>query len=232
MGNSAYVTSNDLAIRSRATADMTQTTSFSAYFLYEATSTLNSSFIGMGWARADNRTGNNGTGIDGNNPFNVGQSNRFEFGLGTTGSGTTVQFVSFGQLGATTVLTGGVGDTLSTALTVNNWYQLSGDITFNFNNDNTSNFDLANLAVRAWGSDGLTGGSTIMSMASQTGINLFAGSNFDTDSNGYAYVSGNQGRGVDSIDNISVTAIPEPSSALLSLLFGVGSLALLGRKRA
>lgn len=228
VGNSAMVTQgNDPVVRSRATHDMTTTTTFDFYFLYNGSTTTNNGFVGAGWARADNRSGNNGSGIDGNNPFNTGQANRFEVGLMKTGVQDETKLAVGGQFNGFSELS---SDTAT--LTAGNWYQMTFDLTFNqdIGTPADSNFDVANVALLDWGTDGQTGGSTLLSLSSATGIDLFAGNNFDTDNFGYTYLSGNAGRGVSTFDKISATAVPEPSSAVL-ILGAFGLLMTSSRRR-
>lgn len=224
----AGATQDNMVMRSRSTADLTKTTSFSAYFLFESTSNFGegNGFVGLGWGRADNRTFSDSSGIDGNNPFNRAQNNRFQFGLRKNGV-ADAELIVFGQLNTTAALTGSGGDTLSATLSDNTWYQLSGDITFN-SDGASSTFDVSDIAVRDWGSDGLTGGSTVMSLASQTGIDEGFGQNFDSDPDGYAVLTGHAGVGAGTFDNFAV--IPEPSALALTGL-ALAALALFRRRK-
>jgi hypothetical protein len=143
----------------------------------------------------------------------------------TDSTNNTFQLAGLGQLNGPTALSGTGSATLSTNLTTGNWYQVSFDLTFNLDSGTPadSTITVEDLAVRDWGTNGLTGGTTVMSLASTT-FNPGFGTNLNTDANAYAVVAGNGGRVGQYLDNISITAIPEPSSLALALVAGLGIL--------
>jgi len=235
---SAGATARDVSIRSSATSAITTETSFSYYFQFDfnnANEKTGAGFTGAGWAL----TG----GTDGVGNFTGGGDDRFLVGLESTAllggdppTGATVNLAYGGRMSSlTNDFTNGGSDVLSTDLTVGNWYQVSFDLGFNYDSmtPGDSTFDVANLSVQDWGTDGLTGGSTVLSLASQTGIGIGTnnGINFENDQNGFAYIGANGQRGAGAgFDNISVVAVPEPSAIALCGL-GAIFIFLLGARR-
>lgn len=220
ISNSNYIASGD--VRSRSTADITASTSFSSFF--KVIDSANAPFgfgHGAGWSLAS--------------PDNVaspaaGSDDRFLVGFryNTDGAGTENWRVAYGaDLGANGSGNSPGGATISSTfdLTEGNWYQFSFDLAFN---TATDTFSISDITLQNWGTDGATGGSAVPitydsgwtggsgSVAVSMGIGANFGTASDTDS--YAlFTSGAGTRGFGGYDHLSVAAVPEPSTWALLL---------------
>jgi len=202
---------NPPAIRSRAAYDTTQTTSFSTYFKKGADNSNVNNIVVFGWATT--------SGTDNVNAFSGGLLDRFLIGVKATSS--TEQNYQFSSTTAirddqSTALSG----TPSFGLTTGNWYQLSFDLSYN---STDTDWDVTDILLRDWGTDGATVGSTVASLASVNDISL------NGIANGYAYLAGQENAGFTAMDNVNVTAIPEPST--LALFFSALAATAIFRRR-
>ncbi|MCX7820009.1 MAG: PEP-CTERM sorting domain-containing protein [Kiritimatiellae bacterium] len=224
VANSAsFVHSQDVAMRARNTFNIANTTysavSFSVHFRFDPISTQLGGFLGVGWALSP--------ATDGVSPYTVGDADRLLIGLRRTENVNNIARASsggrLGQYGGAgtdipaTYFQGGIA---STSLVVGTWYQFSFDLTFNYNSGNPANssWTLANLRLRDWGSDGQTGGNTLILQTSPYTWNPGFGNNLDSSHGAYAYIAGNGDRGIQRIDSVAVQAIPEPATVGLLLL--------------
>lgn len=123
-------------------------------------------------------------------------------------------------------------DMPSANLTLDNWYQMSFDLTFNHNSTTPENstWTLSNFVLQDWGKDGQTGGNALITQTSAYTWNPTFGNNLNSSHNAYAYIAGNGNRGVQRIDNVLVQAIPEPPAAG-AVLAGLTSAAVISRRR-
>ncbi len=115
-------------------------------------------------------------------------------------------------------------------LTLDNWYQVSFDLTFNYDSSTPgdSTWTLANFQLRDWGSDGLTGGTALITQTTDYTWNPGFGNNLNTSHNAYAYIAGNGDRGAQRLDN-ALVVVPEPSAVGVA---GLGLLGLVALRRA
>jgi len=233
-------TARDLAIRSSGTHALASNTSFSLFFQFDYNNSIEKTggFVGAGWALS--------SGTDNSNIFSGNGDDRFLVGMESTAllggdppTAATVNLAYGGRMSAlTNDFTGGVGDTLQADLTVGNWYELAFDLQFQPDEitPGNSTFDVANLTVKNWGSDGLTGGSTVLSLASQTGIGIGSnnGANLGGETSAYAFIAANGQRGAGAgFDNIDIAVVPEPTThALLVGSFALGLLQFNRRRRS
>lgn len=202
---------NPPAMRSRNSHDTTLTTSFSTYFEKGSDNSGTNNIAVLGWATSG--------GTDDVSAFSGGLDDRFLVGvLPTASTAQTYNFSSASAIrnSASSVLSGSPTFTLTTG----NWYELSFDLTFDSVDDN---WNIADLTLRDWGTDGITGGSTLASMASVSDVSR------NSISDGFAFTAGQNDAGFTAMDNVNVTAIPEPSAAAL-LLGVVGATFLFARR--
>lgn len=228
--------SQDVTMRARNTFDIADTTysavEFSAHFRFDPASTIVGGFLGLGWALS--------SATDNVSPFTTGGTDRVLIGLRRVDNvNNTARVSSGGRLGQY----GGTGTDIpatyfqdgvaSTNLSVGTWYQLSFELTFNYNSGNPANstWTLASLALRDWGSDGQTGGNVLLLQTSPYTWNPGFGNNLDSSHSAYAFIAGNGDRGIQRFDNVLVQAIPEPGSAALVLLALGGLVAWRRRSR-
>lgn len=235
VGNSAMLFhANDVAMRARNTTDVASTTyptaNFSLYFRFDPAGTLLGGFVGMGWALSN--------ATDSRSPYNQGNDDRVLVGLRRIDTDNNVRVSSGGQFqsfGTATDIPSSYFDTPSANLTVANWYQMSFDLTFNYDSATPENstWTLANFVLRDWGTDGQTGGNALINQTGAYTWNPSFGNNLNSSHNAYAYIAGNGDRGVQRIDNVLVQAIPEPSATgtVLAGLAGVAVISLRRRTR-
>lgn len=223
---------DDVAMRARDTSDIASTTApavrFSLYFRFDPAETLLGGFVGMGWALSN--------GTDGRSPWNQGNDDRVLVGLRRTDSANNIVRVSSGgqfqSFGSSTDIPATYFDTPSANLTLANWYQMSFDLTFNYDSATPANstWTLASFVLRDWGTDGRTGGNALITQASAYTWNPSFGNNLDSSHNAYAYIAGNGDRGVQRIDNVLVQTVPEPAVAG-TVLLGLTSAVAIGLRR-
>ncbi|MDH7501416.1 MAG: hypothetical protein QHJ82_01700 [Verrucomicrobiota bacterium] len=234
VGNSPMLLhADDVAMRAREAFDIASTTypavRFSLYFRFDPAETLLGGFIGMGWALS--------SATDNRSPWNQGNDDRVLVGLRRTdNANNTVRVSSGGQFqnfATGTDIPASYFDTPSANLTLANWYQMSFDLTFNYDSATPANstWALANFVLRDWGADGQTGGSTLIKQASSYTWNPAFGINLDSSHNAYAYIAGNGDRGVQRVDNVLVQTIPEPS-AIGTVLTALASAAVISLRRS
>jgi hypothetical protein len=108
-------------------------------------------------------------------------------------------------------------------LTATNSYNLSFDLILDSGDDL---WDVTGLTLTD-----TTGSSIVQSIASITGVAGSKDSGIITAGNAYAFLGFDNNRGVDNVSDITVTAIPEPSSLALALVAGLGILTAFRRLR-
>ncbi len=217
--------------RSRNSFDFEDETSFSFYVKTGASAGNNSIIASTGWGVGDPDTGTTATagagGLEGGNFFSGNADYRLMLGL-YGGPMSTIQLgYSHTTSGTLTPFTGGPGDTVSFAFDDNNWYQASFDLAF----DGTDTWTVNDMLVRDWGSDGLTGGNTVASLATASFNPTAGASTLEGASEAWAFVASRQ-NGSDTsglgVDNILIT-VPEPTTSVM--LLGAAALLLAGRRR-
>lgn len=236
VNGTAGVTSNNLGIRSSSLVDTTVGLTFDFFFNYGSTST-DRGVIAAGVATS--------SGADGASTYNGSRTDSFQIGLTRLDSSGLVELAAIGDFNTSTgkdnsaALAGGSGDIISTTSMVEgNWYQMKFDLVFNqdLGTPTSSTFTVSSLSVQDWGVSGVDAGSIVLSIDSRT-VNgnllpLLVGSDFNTNSSGYAYITGNKQRGGNVLDNISVStisAVPEPS--IYALFIGLGAIGVVGLRR-
>lgn len=151
VGNSPMLFhANDVAMRARNTTDIASTTcptaNFSLYFRFDPAGTLLGGFVGMGWALSN--------ATDSRSPYNQGNDDRVLVGLRrSNNTDNTVRVSSGGQFQsfvAATDIPTSYFDTASANLTLANWYQMSFDLTFNYDSATPENstWTLSNFVLR------------------------------------------------------------------------------------
>jgi hypothetical protein len=227
VGGSQWLGSLNPAIRSRDAVDISTAgkVTFSAYFKYASTApTQAGGVLQMGWAlpaATDNVLGFNN------------KDDRIIIGVRRNTSGN-LQFAANGVLAGTGVGSPTMTPANNVVPVLGDWYQVSFDLTFNLNSgtpaDSTITVD--NYKLFGWGSDGVTGGNLLMSSTAASTFNPTYGTNLNTSTLAHAFVIGDSGRGMAALDNVLVTAVPEPSTyAALAGLLALGFVVYRRRRR-
>jgi len=229
VGNSHYAlgdppSNQNPGIRSRDTFDITtiQTLTFSTYFNYNPSTTGLGNFLLLGVALS-NATDNVDSFSAVIESVSGSVDHRILFGLNRISTGqSAVRFTGAGRLGLGEILAG----TPTNTLTVGNWYQFEYDLLFNHDSVTPadSTVTVSSMSLRDWGVDGVTGGSSILSLAGPLTFNPGFGNEINTRHDVYAYIVGNGDRGAREIDNVLVSAIPEPGTLSL-LVLALGAMA-------
>jgi len=97
------------------------------------------------------------------------------------------------------------------------WHRFQATLAFD---DGTDVFTITSLSVDNYGSMGTSFVSNLGTLASAT-VDVSSGpvaSLLKDDGTAHLIAIGSQGRGTQYLDNLTVTAVPEPSSALLVVL--------------
>jgi len=222
VGNSAAITDgSDVFVRSTVTHSTIATTTFSSYFRFDPRGSSIGGFFGMGWSTAGGVT-------SGQSPYsNANQNDRFLVGL-SRGNSNVMSLATSGSMESQTLIpTPGGGEIFAATATVNNWYQMSFSLLFNRNTVTPadSTWTVSDLLVRDWGTDGVTGGGTVLNLTSRTIDPTTYAANLNNQSAAHAVVIENYDRGARALDNIQI--IPEPSSFAL----GAAALLVLGFRR-
>jgi len=219
-GSQALNGGADMAPRSISTYSLENEITFDVFFQWNQPASVNTGQgpFGVGWSNA----------ADAQNNFNGGQNDRFAVGLkyNDTLDPTEVTFSSFGQFSSMTALSG--SPTFN--LVDGNWFRFQATLDFD---DATDVFTLSGLSVDDYGSNGtsLVGNLGTIGSATVDISSGAVGSNLKDDGSAHFIVLGSNGRGVNTIDNLVVTAVvPEPSAALL--LIAASGLLLMGRRRS
>ncbi|MGZ0655295.1 hypothetical protein ACWPKO_13220 [Coraliomargarita sp. W4R53] len=222
VGNSRRFGNFDPNVRSRSTTSISTGATFDFYFEFaEGTVEVsNQGFIGAGFALA--------AGTDDSQVYNADASDRFFVGLAQRGVEddlSQVEFAGFGRLVEATSFV----DSPEITLTEGNWYNLSFELSYSGSNEWV--IDDLKLIGYTGASFGTIASGESWSMSTITGYNPAFGNNLDSATEAYAMITGNKGRGLNSLDNILVTSIPEPSAYALLLSFTCLVVVAAGRER-
>ena len=185
---------------------------FSAFFEYNGTTTTGGGFS-MGWSDSS----------VGSNYFNANGSDRVLIGVTNLGSG------NFGLgFGGQLNVFGNEFDPTTFTLTSGNWYQFVGTLEYT-GLDGVSGNSLwdYSIGLTDYGADGTVAGSVVASITDSFEATDFGSTLTLTAAR--AAIATNQSRGTNLIDNVNISAIPEPSA--FAALAGLGVLGLAATRR-